>query len=126
MPGAMLRMLAAAAAIAAAAGAAVAAQPVDPEWPCVQRKVPELAIGQMWAGPLPDEGWRQDAAVRELARSLVPRPHGSRLPLRLGLRGSRGLRGGGRLAAVCGLHGPEIGRRSPEARFGIAPLPSAP
>ena len=26
------------------------AQPaVDPDWPCVQRKVAELSIGQMWA-----------------------------------------------------------------------------
>jgi hypothetical protein len=32
--------------------AATQAQPVpDPDWPCVQRLVPELAEGQMWAGP---------------------------------------------------------------------------
>jgi hypothetical protein len=64
-------MLAAAAAIAGATGAAVAAQPVDPEWPCVQRKVPELAVGQMWAGPLPEGAPPEE--VRALARELSPR-----------------------------------------------------
>jgi len=24
----------------------------DPTWPCVQRKVPNLSIGQMWSGPI--------------------------------------------------------------------------
>lgn len=26
----------------------------DPDWPCIQRKVPNLSIGQMWAGPPTD------------------------------------------------------------------------
>jgi hypothetical protein len=58
---------------AASAGATWAADAVDPDWPCVQRKVPELSVGQMWPGPMPEEGWRPDAQTRELAASLVPR-----------------------------------------------------
>lgn len=27
----------------------------DVDWPCIQRKIPTLSIGQMWAGPLVDE-----------------------------------------------------------------------
>jgi hypothetical protein len=30
---------------------AVAAAPVDPDWPCIQRLVPELTASQLWAGP---------------------------------------------------------------------------
>ena len=26
----------------------------DPDWPCIQRKVSRLSIGQVWAGPPPD------------------------------------------------------------------------
>ena len=42
----------------------------DPDWPCIQRKVPHLSVAQLWAGPpLPeDAAWRDDP---ELAR-LVP------------------------------------------------------
>lgn len=50
-----------------------AAQPVDPDWPCVQRKVPELSIGQMWSGPLPPEGAVPDAATLDLAARIAPR-----------------------------------------------------
>jgi hypothetical protein len=62
-----------AALIAALAGPGAAADPTDPDWPCVQRKVPELSIGQMWSGPLPDDAWKTNAEVKELARHLVPR-----------------------------------------------------
>ena len=27
----------------------------DPDWPCIQRKVPQLWIGQMWTGPAIEE-----------------------------------------------------------------------
>jgi hypothetical protein len=60
-------------ALAALTGPAAAARFEDPDWPCVQRKVPELAIGQMWAAPMPPEGWRRDDAVQALARRLAPR-----------------------------------------------------
>lgn len=28
----------------------------DTTWPCVQRKQPRLSVGQLWSGPIPDEG----------------------------------------------------------------------
>jgi hypothetical protein len=59
--------------LALAAGSAGVAQPVDPDWPCVQRKVPSLSIGQMWSGPMPEGDWREDPAVRELAPALAAR-----------------------------------------------------
>ena len=37
--------------VCAAAGAALAASNKDPDWPCIQRKVPELSLGQIWNGP---------------------------------------------------------------------------
>ena len=36
-------------------GAVFAADPSDPDWPCIQRKVPHLSIGVMWPHPLPEE-----------------------------------------------------------------------
>jgi hypothetical protein len=51
----------------------------DPDWPCIQRKVPELSLGQIWNGPeLPPtaKNWAQDseipALVEELAARRVP------------------------------------------------------
>lgn len=58
----------------------MAAQGDDPDWPCIQRKVPQLSIGQIWTGPdLPPEAadWAKDADVSELAEALAAR----RLPL---------------------------------------------
>jgi hypothetical protein len=55
-----LRSLLAAAGLAALgvvlASPAAAAEPSDPDWPCIQRLVPELAASQMWAGPAPENG----------------------------------------------------------------------
>jgi hypothetical protein len=62
----------------AAGGAALAAS-ADPDWPCIQRKVPELSLGQIWSGPeLPAAArdWSKDedipALVTELAARRVP------------------------------------------------------
>ena len=49
----MTRLALACAALALSAVSA-AAQPKDPDWPCEQRKVSRLSIGQMWTGELPD------------------------------------------------------------------------
>ena len=57
----------------AAAGGAGAAQGTDPDWPCVQRKVPELSIGQMWSGPLPEGDAAANADAQQLAQRLTPR-----------------------------------------------------
>lgn len=52
---------------------AAAAQSDDPEWPCVQPRVPQLSIGQMWPGPMPVENGAADRDMKALARSLAPR-----------------------------------------------------
>jgi hypothetical protein len=52
----------------------------DPDWPCVQRKVPHLSIGQVWSGPeLPKSAanWAQDRQVSELVSEVSAR----RVPL---------------------------------------------
>ena len=46
----------------------------DPDWPCQQRLVPQLAAASYWSGPLDAEGdWRVDPEVGELVRRLTPR-----------------------------------------------------
>lgn len=53
---------------------------VDPDWPCVQRKVPSLSIGQVWNGPpLPEaaRGWEKDRQVSALVGEIAAR----RMPL---------------------------------------------
>ena len=58
------------------AGAARAADPKNPNWPCVQPKVPVISAGQVWAGPPIDEqdrSWRDDPAVQRLVQELAPR-----------------------------------------------------
>lgn len=65
-------------AVAAAAGAAPAAAAATAgDWPCVQRKMPRLSLGQMWSGPAAKGDWRDDKAVRDLANRLASR----RVPL---------------------------------------------
>lgn len=51
---------------ALAASPALANDPTDPDWPCVQRKVPHLSIGQMWTGPLPDAASAAAARTPEI------------------------------------------------------------
>jgi hypothetical protein len=48
----------------------------ETDWPCVQRRVVELSVAQMWAGPPIDPTtslWRDDQAVASLVRSLASR-----------------------------------------------------
>jgi hypothetical protein len=55
---------------------APAAQNQDPDWPCIQRKVPELSLGQIWTGPeLPDsaKGWSKDKDISALVEGLAAR-----------------------------------------------------
>ncbi|WP_394890663.1 hypothetical protein ACG873_04655 [Mesorhizobium sp. AaZ16] len=75
----LVRSLALAVLLLPAAGAALAAMNTDPDWPCIQRKVPELSLGQIWNGPdLPQtaKDWAKDqeipALVKELAARRVP------------------------------------------------------
>lgn len=53
-----------------------AADPQDPDWPCVQRKIEEISPGMVWAGPPLDQAadtWRDDAEVARLAGELAAR-----------------------------------------------------
>ena len=75
----LARGLALAALLLPAASAALAVANTDPDWPCIQRKVPELSLGQVWNGPeLPASAkdWSKDpqipALVKELAARRVP------------------------------------------------------
>jgi hypothetical protein len=55
---------------------AQAAPSAETDWPCVQRRVVELSVAQMWAGPPIDPAtshWRDDKGVASLARSLASR-----------------------------------------------------
>ncbi|RFC66796.1 MULTISPECIES: hypothetical protein [Mesorhizobium] len=57
-------------------GNAYAAQGADPSWPCIQRKVPELSMGQIWNGPdlTPAAAdWQNDKGVSELVTELAAR-----------------------------------------------------
>ena len=52
----------------------------DPSWPCQQRKVPELSLGQFWNGPdLPKSAadWEKDSGVSALVEEVAQR----RVPL---------------------------------------------
>lgn len=60
------------------AGPAAADGPpnLDPDWPCVQRKVPELSYGTVWTGPSLEDlqtDWEDDEAVRGLVNRLALR-----------------------------------------------------
>jgi hypothetical protein len=57
-------------------GTAQAAASKDPDWPCVQVKVPHLSAGMMWAGPPIDEAdrsWEAAPEVASLVRTLAQR-----------------------------------------------------
>ncbi len=48
----------------------------EADWPCVQRKVPQVTAGMVWAGPEVeglDEDWRADPEVKLLARRISAR-----------------------------------------------------
>ncbi|RWN63246.1 hypothetical protein [Mesorhizobium sp.] len=52
----------------------------DPDWPCIQRKVPQLSLGQIWNGPeLPPaaKDFSKDPAVSTLVEEVAAR----RMPL---------------------------------------------
>ncbi len=76
MPSRITGALAAALLVGLGTGAA-GAQPAsaDPDWPCVQRLVPELSAGMMWAGPPVGAAGGDEDAVRlgeAIAQRRVP------------------------------------------------------
>ena len=55
---------------------AVGAANTDPDWPCVQRKVPDLSVAQVWtAGELPAiaADWNKDEKLAELVSVVAAR-----------------------------------------------------
>jgi hypothetical protein len=65
----------------------------DPDWPCIQRKVPELSVAAVWSGPPVEaalDGWRSDGEVVEFAREIAAR----RLPLEEATAAVTGYAGG--------------------------------
>ncbi|WP_283179695.1 hypothetical protein [Gemmobacter sp. 24YEA27] len=54
--------------IALLPGSALAAGEADPDWPCIQRRQPQLSLGQVWAGPQPDDAITALAAEPEIQR----------------------------------------------------------
>jgi hypothetical protein len=67
--------LVAASIIALGGPSALAADPANPDWPCVQRKVATLTSAQMWDGPAVDDlpGWRDNEQMTKLIAALVSR-----------------------------------------------------
>ncbi|MDR7037292.1 hypothetical protein J2X36_002039 [Methylobacterium sp. BE186] len=57
------------------AGPALAQPRPDPDWPCVQRKVPTLSAGTVWTGPdLESAGaWGDDFEAAALAQKIASR-----------------------------------------------------
>ena len=74
----MIRPAALALALLTAPPALAQPAPQDPDWPCPQRLMPELALGQMWTGPQPPSAvhWASDPQISplalELARAEIP------------------------------------------------------
>lgn len=63
------------AALIGASGARAAGSD-DPDWPCIQRKVPEISSGMVWAGPSAEglaQAWRADSQISQLARRIAAR-----------------------------------------------------
>ena len=74
----MIRPAALALTLLTASPALAQPAPQDPDWPCPQRLMPELAPGQMWTGPPPPSAvhWASDPQLSplalELARTEIP------------------------------------------------------
>ncbi|WP_159718474.1 hypothetical protein [Geminicoccus flavidas] len=71
-----LAVLGLAAALLAPAPLLAAPQPEAPDWPCVQRLVPELSTAAVWQGPPIDQAldeWRTHPEVVELINEIAPR-----------------------------------------------------
>ena len=73
----MLKRISAGLLMALMAGPAFAAGNDDPDWPCVQRKIPALSAGMMWAGPPVDEAaektWSNDEELSALVARISAR-----------------------------------------------------
>src|SRR5262249_45032517 len=62
------------AAFIVAAAQAAPARSEDPDWPCQQRLVPQLAAAAYWNRPLDTQGaWHGDTEVADVVGRLAPR-----------------------------------------------------
>ena len=71
-----IRTVAVAAAMAAMQVGAAMAAGEDPDWPCIQRKVPEITAGIVWAGPPVEDltvSWSDSGRIRDLVERLALR-----------------------------------------------------
>jgi hypothetical protein len=61
--------------IALGGAQALAAEAANPDWPCVQHKVPTLTSAQMWDGPAVDDltEWRDNDEIKKLIPILASR-----------------------------------------------------
>ncbi len=53
-----------------------ASDPENPNWPCIQRKMPEISAGMVWAGPAVLEGdrrWRESPEIADLVGRIWKR-----------------------------------------------------
>ncbi len=69
-----LAVIALAGAVLLFRGAAWAAVSEDPDWPCVQRLMPEISAATVWGGPSLDDAalaWRETPAIRQGRRPKV-------------------------------------------------------
>ena len=76
LPVRTLAVIALAGTIVFYAGAAGAAASEDPDWPCVQRLMPELSPATVWGGPPINDArraWRETPAVRGLVLRIADR-----------------------------------------------------
>lgn len=58
------------------ASPAFGAGSTDPDWPCIQRRQPQLSLAQVWSGPVPDAAsmaLAQSAEVQDVARIIALR-----------------------------------------------------
>ncbi|MDI4664597.1 hypothetical protein K9U40_09705 [Xanthobacter autotrophicus] len=65
-----------AAGVLLAAPVAAPAQPkADPDWPCIQRKTPEIDLAQVWNGPDPASAgrWTDDQEAAAVAQKIASR-----------------------------------------------------
>lgn len=60
--------------LVSAGGPAIAAGE-DADWPCIQRLVPTISAGMVWAGPPLDEApdWRDNSEISDLANRIADR-----------------------------------------------------
>ncbi len=71
-----LAVIALAGAVVFCPGAAGAAASEDPDWPCVQRLMPEISPATVWGGPPVDDAapaWREAPAIRDLVAAIASR-----------------------------------------------------